>query len=90
MAERAAFREQASPLLAALGRADRGLSAVGRVASPPVLAAVGVVLALALGRRGTGRLLAAGLAAAGALVRLRGLRSLVARLGSGQSVSRSR
>ncbi len=89
-AERADLHDRARNLGVLLNRGDEALATIRRVATPPVILAAGVGLALALGRQRSRRLLGLGLAALGTLMKTGALRGLVGTLLERQDVSRSR
>lgn len=73
-----------------LGRADRVLDSVRRVARPPVLIAGGIAVTLLLGRGRARRALATGLTVLGVVLKARSVGQILAGLAASQVVSRSR
>ena len=89
-AERADLRDRTRELGVLFTRGDEAFATIRRVATPPVILAAGVGLALALGRQRSRRLLALGLAGLGTLMKTGALRGLVGALLERQDVRRSR
>jgi len=88
--ERKELRSHLGQIGGVLDRADRGLAIVRRVATPPVLVAAGVAVALLLGRGQSRKALAAGLSGLGLILRFRSVGQLLAAFAGDQAVSRSR
>lgn len=96
--QRVDLHMEMAPIAATLDRADRVLGTVRRYATPPVLLATGIGMALLLGRGGARRTLAGGVAMLGLFLRLRSAGQLITGLAGSQAdtqagtqpVSRSR
>lgn len=88
--QRQELRSHLGLIAGTLDRADRGLEMVRRVATPPVLVAAGVAVAVLLRRGRARKVLAAGLTGLGLFLRLRSAGQLLAAFAGDQAVSRSR